>query len=101
MPTLYALSLSDTPYFRRGVNLLAKNLSAPWYFAYNENLTLTEKGAYRLAKPTAFYPWQDDKGLLVKPERTMDTTLRLESERLDSYKSIMSWQLNRQVNRQP
>jgi phosphoglycerol transferase MdoB-like AlkP superfamily enzyme len=101
MPTLYALSLSDTPYFRRGVNLLAKNISAPWYFAYNENLTLTEKGAYRLAKPTAFYPWQDDKGPLVKPERTMDATQQLEAERLDSYKSIMSWQLNRQVNRQP
>lgn len=101
MPTLYALSLSDAPYFRRGVNLLAKDVSSPWYFAYNEGLTLTEKGAYRPETPAAFYPWQDDKGLLVAGEQTLNETPHHELKRLGAYKSIMSWQLNRQVNCQP
>jgi hypothetical protein len=93
--------LSDTPYYRRGVNLLAKTVSSPWYFGYNEDVVITEKGAFSPASPEVFFSWQDQIGLLVKQEPFVDRTQRLELERLSSYKSLMSWQLNRQINHQP
>jgi len=101
MPTLYALSLSDTPYYRRGVNLLAKNVNSPWYFAYNEEIGLTEEGAYQLTGQPAFYPWRDGTGLMVLTGGNLDSKHRTELDRIMSYKSLLSWQLNRQVNRQP
>ena len=101
MPTLYALSLSDTPYYRRGVNLLAKNVSSPWYFAYNEAIGLSEEGAYLLTGQPAFYPWRDGTGLMVLAGANLDSKHRTELDRIMSYKSLLRWQLNRQVNRQP
>lgn len=101
MPTLYSLSLSDTPYYRRGVNLLAKTVTSPWYFGYNEEVAISEKGAFSLAAPHSFYPWADQSGLLVAKGSAIDSDHRTELDRFNAYKSIMNWQLNRQINRQP
>lgn len=101
MPTLYALSLSDTPYYRRGVNLLAKSVTSPWYFGYNEEVAISEEGAFALAAPHTFYPWAGKDGLRVSAGKSIDPSLRPELDRFNAYKTIMNWQLNRQVNRQP
>ncbi|MBN1901988.1 sulfatase-like hydrolase/transferase [Candidatus Sumerlaeota bacterium] len=101
MPTLYCLSLSDTPYYRRGVNLLAENVDSPWYFGYNEEIALTGEGAYQLTGNPAFYPWQDDESLMVSTGINLDEKHQATLDRILSYKSLMRWQLNRQVNRQP
>jgi len=101
MPTLYSLSLSDTPYYRRGVNLLAKTVTSPWYFGYNEEVAISEKGAFSLAAPNSFYPWADQSGLLVAKGSAIDSDHRTELDRFNAYKSVMNWQLNRQINLQP
>ena len=101
MPTLYALSLSDTPYFRRGINMLAKTTASPWYFGYNEAIGLTEDGAYRVDGPPVFYPWKDRKGLAVAKEAVLSPSQSATLDRLHAYKSLLTWQLCRQVNKQP
>lgn len=101
MPTLYSLSLSEAPYYRRGVNLLAKTVASPWYFGYNEEVAISEKGAFTLAAPNVFYPWADKNGLRVSKGETLDSELSSELGRFNAYKLIMNWQLNRQINRQP
>jgi phosphoglycerol transferase MdoB-like AlkP superfamily enzyme len=101
LPTLYSLSLSDTPYYRRGVNMLAKDVASPWYFGYNEEVAITEKGAFTLAAPHSFFPWSDSESLRVANGKNISPDMLPEIERFKAYKSIMNWQLYRQVNRQP
>jgi phosphoglycerol transferase MdoB-like AlkP superfamily enzyme len=100
LPTLYSLSLSDAPYFRRGVNLFANDITSPWYFAYNEELAFTEHGAYQLKGVPAYYPWLDDKSLLLAPARPFNNEQKAEHDRFLAYKALLTWQINRQVNNQ-
>jgi phosphoglycerol transferase MdoB-like AlkP superfamily enzyme len=100
LPTLYSLSLSDVPYFRRGVNLFANEVAPPWYFAYNEELALTEHGAYQLRGVPAFYPWLDDESLFLAPARPFNAEQKAEHDRFLAYKALLTWQINRQVNNQ-
>jgi len=100
LPTLYSLSLSDTPYFRRGVNLFAKDIDSSWNFAYNENVVLTENGAYQLKGVPAFYPWLDGESLLLASAKPFTTGQKAELDRFMAYNALLTWQINRQVNRQ-
>jgi len=90
LPTLYSLSLSDTPYFRRGVNLFAKEVNPPWYFAYNEEVALTEQGAYQLRGVPAFYPWLDNESLLLAPARPFNDEQKTEYDRFFGLQSIIN-----------
>lgn len=101
LPTLYALSLSDTPHFSRGVNLLARDVESPWYFGFNESMVITPAGAFTFASPGIYFPWSDSGGLRVAGGARMDEALMGEYERFTSYKALLNWQLCRQVNRQP
>lgn len=100
LPTLYCLSLSDTPYFRRGINLFANNVTSPWYFAFNEELALTEDGAYPLTGVPTFYPWLDNESLFLASAKPFNNELKAEHDRYMAYKALLRWQINRQVNRQ-
>ncbi len=98
MPTLYCLSLSDTPYFRRGFNLLAEEKRSPWYFGYNPEMVVTDEGAWPLKGAATFLPWRDGEGLFVSTGGATGGDRLLERARWEAYGALLRWQLDRQIN---
>ncbi|TKI07790.1 LTA synthase family protein [Martelella alba] len=96
LPTLYAYSLSDTPYQALGGrNMLAPTDDTRRAFGYNVELWVDDKGAYPLAGRPAFYPWATDGSLLLQSRALpVDKTLR---QRLIAYPALLRWQLNARI----
>ncbi|SFC66418.1 LTA synthase family protein [Pragia fontium] len=99
-PTLYQLSLSDTPYYRTGCNLLAEKLDDIWCQGYNPEAVITPQGAYILTGKGEFRPWAADKGLLLGDPQTMTPEQEKQFNRWGAFTDLLWWQLNRQVHGQ-
>lgn len=97
-PTLYQLSLSDTPYYRMGCNLLAENLDDNWCQGYNPEVVITPSGAYTLIGKGEFRPWAGKEGLLLANPQAMTSKQTKLLNRWQAFTPLLSWQLNRQVH---
>lgn len=101
LPTLYHLSLPDTPYFRSGCDLLAARPDPQWCFGFNNpRLLITRDGAYQRDRPGRIQPWADATGLALAPEQAASATQAAEQERLGAYGPLLQWQINYQVQNQ-
>ncbi len=101
LPTLYNLSLPDTPYFRSGCDLLAANPDPQWCFGYNNpRLLITRDGAYRKDRPGRVLPWAADTGLALAPEQAASPDQQTEQMRMQAYGPLLQWQINYQVQNQ-
>lgn len=101
LPTLYHLSLPDTPYFRSGCDLLAARPDPQWCFGFNNpRLLITRDGAYRRDHPGRILPWAGASGLALAPERVASAAQAAEQERLEAYAPLLQWQINHQVQHQ-
>ncbi|PVX39767.1 phosphoglycerol transferase MdoB-like AlkP superfamily enzyme [Pasteurella langaaensis DSM 22999] len=96
LPTLYALSLSDTEYWNiGGRNMLALEDDSKYAFAYNENLWADQEGVsdgasdvqYCWQNPTARYP----ENLWVEQLTPMSAQKKA---RIEAYKQLLTWQIN-------
>ncbi|WP_159565892.1 LTA synthase family protein [Budvicia diplopodorum] len=96
-PTLYQLSLSETPYYRTGCDLLAEVPDANWCQGYNPDVVITQRGGYTLVGKGEFRPWADKEGLLLAAPQPMDAEQAQTFKRWQSFTDLLSWQLNRQV----
>ncbi|CAB3705394.1 sulfatase [Achromobacter marplatensis] len=102
MPTLYQLSLPDTPYFRTGCNLLAARTDPVWCFGMNDpDVTITQEGAYRQTRPGKILPWAGPAGLALAREQDTSPAQLAEQKRLRAYPDLLRWQMNHQVQTQP
>lgn len=102
LPTLYHLSLPDTPYFRSGCDLLAARPETQWCFGFNNpGLLITRDGAYRSDRPGRILPWAAPTGLALSAERAATSAQAAEQARLDAYGPLLQWQINYQVQHQP
>lgn len=101
MPTLYQLSLPDTPFFRSGCDLLAAQPDPVWCFGINDpNVTITQEGAYRRNRPGRIMPWADAAGVKLAEEQDASAEQWAEQVRLNAYPKLMHWQINYQVQEQ-
>lgn len=101
LPTLYHLSLPDTPYFRSGCDLLAARPDPQWCFGFNNpRLLITREGAYQRDRPGRIRPWADGTGLALADERDATPEQAAELARLDAYGPLLQWQINYQVQHQ-
>ncbi|MCD1125166.1 LTA synthase family protein [Jinshanibacter sp. LJY008] len=100
-PTLYQLSLSDTPYYKTGCNLLAEHLDDIWCQGYNPEAVITPQGAYLLTDKGEYRPWASDKGLLLGEPQAMTPEQQKQFNRWSGFTDLLLWQLNRQVHKQP
>ncbi|MBP6563060.1 MAG: LTA synthase family protein [Neisseriaceae bacterium] len=98
MPTLYALSLSNTPFYQTGCNLLAQVPDQNWcQLGYNPNVFLTPEGAYNPSNDS-FRPWADAQGLaLAAQPATPQPSTQAVIDRWQAFTPLLAWQLNRQV----
>lgn len=96
-PTLYQLSLSETPYYRTGCDLLAEIPDVNWCQGYNPEVMITQRGGYLLIGKGEFRPWADKEGLLLDAPQPMDSEQAQILNRWQSFTELLSWQLNRQV----
>lgn len=96
-PTLYQLSLSATPYYRTGCDLLAEKPDALWGQGYNPELMITQQGSFTLTGKGEFYPWADKEGLLLGAAQPMDPEQEKTFNRWQAFTPLLSWQLNKQV----
>lgn len=99
-PTLYQLSLSDTPYYKTGCNLLAEHLDDTWCQGYNPEAIITPQGAYLLTDKGEYRPWASDKGLLLGEPQAMTPEQQKQFNRWSGFTDLLLWQLNRQVHKQ-
>jgi len=100
LPTLYQLSLSDTPYYRTGCDLLAPVLDETWCQGYNPEIAIARDGAYTLNGEGSFLPWADTKGWLLGEPRPLLPEQARQRDRWRAYTELLQWQINRQVHRQ-
>lgn len=98
-PTLYELSLSDTPYYRTGCDLLAAEQDPQWCFGYNRDLLLTQQGAYFFDNKGGFRPWAN--GFLLAPVQPRTPEQEKYFAEKQTLTPLLKWQLSRQVNGQP
>lgn len=96
-PTLYQLSLSETPYYRTGCDLLAEVPDAHWCQGYNPEVMITQRGGYMLTEKGEFRPWADKEGLLLGAPQPMDAEQAQIFNRWQAFTDLLSWQLSRQV----
>lgn len=96
-PTLYQLSLSETPYYRTGCDLLSEKPDAIWCQGYNPELLITQQGSFTLSGKGEFYPWVDKEGLLLGVAQPMDDEQEKTFSRWQAFTPLLSWQLNKQV----
>ncbi|MGM3173389.1 LTA synthase family protein [Dickeya lacustris] len=91
-PTLYAYSLSDTPYYTiGGRNILAEQDDATRAFGYNEELWIDAKGVVPMGGG-GYYRWHAEKPMLTQPDaQTLDPALR---QKIESYPALLRWQIN-------
>lgn len=101
LPTLYHLSLPDTPYFRSGCDLLAARPDPQWCFGFNNpRLVITRDGAYQRDRPGRIQPWAGATGLALAPEQAASPAQAAEQARLGAYGPLLQWQINYQVQNQ-
>ncbi|MDR0806333.1 MAG: sulfatase-like hydrolase/transferase [Enterobacteriaceae bacterium] len=100
MPTLYQLSLSDTPYYRTGCNLLAQNLDSIWCQGYNPEVVITQQGAYIMTGKGEFRPWAANNGMMIGDPQPMTAEQEKLFNRWSAFTELLSWQINRQVHGQ-
>ncbi len=98
MPTLYALSLSDTPFYRTGCNLVASNPSPTWcQMGYNPYVFLTPEGAYNTST-NSFRTWLTPQGLALATEASQPSAqTQAQIQRWQAFTPLLAWQLNRQI----
>ncbi|MBW7982663.1 LTA synthase family protein [Enterobacillus tribolii] len=95
-PTLYAYSLSDTPYQALGGrNMLAPQDDPGRAFGYNEELWIDAKGAYPLTGRPAFYAWDPDNAMSLLPAAAVPGDGQ--QQKMSSYPALLKWQLNARV----
>ncbi|MBJ7556024.1 LTA synthase family protein [Marinomonas spartinae] len=95
-PTLYNLSLSDTPYQAiAGRNMLAPVDDPSRAFGYNVTLWIDKNGAYPMSGNPAFYPWATATGLRTKTKSMVPS--EQQQERQKALPELLRWQLNSQV----
>ncbi len=96
MPTLYAYSLSDTPYQALGGrNMLAPRDDSSRAFGYNAELWIDDKGAYPLTGRPVLYPWANDGGLMLQPDA--EPVDKAQILRFTAYPELLRWQLNGRI----
>jgi len=98
MPTLYALSLSQTPFYQTGCNLLAAQPNTIWcQVGYNPYVLLTAEGALNTSTHS-FRRWQSDKGLALADQASEPSAQTQDLiNRWQAFTPLLAWQLNRQV----
>ncbi|XDZ50372.1 LTA synthase family protein [Neisseriaceae bacterium CLB008] len=98
MPTLYALSLSQTPFYQTGCNLVAATPNPSWcQVGYNPNVLLTSEGAYNTNNQT-FRRWLQPQGLALEAEASEPSgATRSKLTRWSAFTPLLAWQLNRQI----
>ena len=95
-PTLYNLSLSDTPYQAiAGRNMLAPIDDESRAFGYNVTLWIDNDGAYPMVGKAAFYPWE--KGTELRTATNSEHPSQQQQERQKALPELLRWQLNSQV----
>ncbi|HDL8538305.1 TPA: LTA synthase family protein [Yersinia enterocolitica] len=99
-PTLYQLSLSEAPYYRTGCDLLSEKPDPLWCQGYNPNLMITQQGAFSLSGKGEFHRWVDKEGLLLAAPQPMNEDQEKTFNRWQAFTSLLSWQLNKQVQEQ-
>ncbi|WP_315708660.1 LTA synthase family protein [Brenneria uluponensis] len=94
MPTLYAYSLSDTPYQALGGrNMLAPQDDPSRAFGYNQVLWIDAQGAMPIGS-TVRYPWSATNPMMVESEsRTTPPEIQQKST---AYPALLRWQINAQ-----
>ncbi len=98
LPTLYHLSLPETPYFRSGCDLLAARPDPAWCFGFNnKHVMLTEAGVFRPDRPGRILPWAGSSGLALADEQDATAEQWAEQVRLNAYPPLLQWQINYQV----
>lgn len=98
LPTLYQLSLPETPYFRSGCDLLAARPDPAWCFGFNDkHVLLTDEGVFRPDKPGRILPWAGPSGLALAEEQDATAEQWAEQVRLNAYPRLLHWQINHQV----
>src|SRR5690606_16548059 len=100
-PTLYTLSLSDTPYYRTGCDMLAEAPDPIWCGGYNPEVAITREGAYGIKDSDDFRPWAGASGLMLGESQPMLPSQRQWRDRWNAYTDLLQWQLDRQVHSQP
>lgn len=98
MPTLYQLSLSDTPYYQTGCNLLAEEPNPIWCnVGYNPNVVIDNKGAYSLNNNT-FASWENSTGLRLTEANNALSNAQLSTiHRWRNWSKLLHWQLMEQI----
>ena len=95
-PTLYAFSLSDTPYHALGGrNMLAPVDDPHRNFGYNEDIWIDARGAYPRNGQPVRYPWVANSSL--KLEATSQPVDPAQIERQQTYLALLRWHLNARV----
>ncbi len=93
-PTLYQLSLSETPYFKMGCSLVAKTVDTAWCFGYNPEVVFNQEGAYLNG---GFYPWLSQDSTLLATKTEISPERQAEYQRQESTGALLKWQIDRQV----
>lgn len=95
-PTLYAFSLSDTPYQALGGrNMLAPKDDPARAFGYNEMVWIDTDGAYPLTSHPVRYSWASADGWYLNEDaQKVDEVQQL---RMHAYPALLRWQLNSRV----
>jgi phosphoglycerol transferase MdoB-like AlkP superfamily enzyme len=100
-PTLYTLSLSDTPYYRTGCDMLARQPDPIWCGGYNSEVAIAPEGAYAIKDSNEFRPWAGASGLELGEPQAMTPQQQAWQSRWATYTALLQWQINRQVHGQP
>ncbi|MDO5640001.1 MAG: LTA synthase family protein [Neisseria sp.] len=97
MPTLYALSLSNRPYYQNGCDLTAPEQMGMWCgYGYNTEVVVTEKGFYH-AGSKQYYRWSDEMKLSTE-QAAPDKLEQMLIERTSVYGSFLDWQINKMAS---
>ncbi|QOL16244.1 LTA synthase family protein [Dickeya dianthicola] len=91
-PTLYAYSLSDTPYYALGGrNMLAEQDDATRAFGYNQVLWIDEQGVMPIGS-NGRYPWDPANPMLTQAVAHPVSTEQ--QQRTTAYPALLHWQIN-------
>ncbi|WP_232484569.1 LTA synthase family protein [Dickeya dianthicola] len=91
-PTLYAYSLSDTPYYALGGrNMLAEQDDATRAFGYNQVLWIDEQGVMPIGS-NGRYLWDPANPMLT--QSTPSAISAEQQQRTTAYPALLHWQIN-------
>ncbi|WJM85145.1 LTA synthase family protein [Dickeya chrysanthemi] len=91
-PTLYAYSLSDTPYYALGGrNMLAEQDDATRAFGYNQVLWIDEQGVTPIGS-NGRYPWDPANPMLTQSAPSAISAEQ--QQRTTAYPALLHWQIN-------